>query len=254
MSNEELAERIRDGDKAAIPELWDGVKSFIHQQAFRYFRYCPVRGGTELEDLVQSSFIAMMDAAQSYKSDMGCGFLTYLDFYLRNEFRKCFGLYSKKPDPLNENPRSLNEPIAEDKGDGTLADTIQDPGDPIGDAERRIWLEQLRSALDAALDQLPRDQQQTLKARYYQGKTLEDTATASGIPEAEVRKLERRGLDQLRKQKHRNGLDQFIDSQTDFYNYVSVDTFNTTHSSAVEKAVLFRENIREQISKKERMK
>lgn len=249
MSNEELAERIRNGDKAAIPELWEGVKRFIHQQAFRYYCYCPGRGGTELEDLVQSSFIAMMDAAKSFKSDMGCGFLSYLEFYLRNEFRKCFGLYSKKPDPLNEKPRSLNEPIAEDKGDGTLADTIQDPADPIGDAERRIWLEQLRSALDAALDQLPQDQRRTIKARYYQGKTIEETAAATGAEKTEVRNLERRGLDQLRNQKHKNGLEQFIDSQTNFYNYVSVNTFNTTHSSAVEKAVIYRENIRQQQEK-----
>lgn len=246
MSNEELAARIRDGDKAAITELWDGVKRFIHQQAFRYYRYCPGRGGTELEDLVQSSFIAMMDAAQSFSVSMGCSFITYLDFYLRREYRKCFGLYSRKPDPLNEKPRSLDAPIAEDKGDGILADTIPDPGDPIGDAERRIWIEQLRRALDAALEQLPQDQKQTLTARYYEGKTLEETAAATGAEKTEVRKLERRGLDQLRKDKWKNGLEQFIDSQTIFYNHVGISQFNTTHTSAVEKNVLHRERIREE--------
>ena len=249
MSNEELAERIRDGDKAAIPELWDGVKAFIHQQAFRYYRSCPGRGGTELEDLVQSAFFAMITAAERYRTEMECGFLTCLDFYLRHEFRKCFGIRSEKRDPLNEKPRSLDAPIAEDKGDGTLADTIPDPGDPIGDAERRIWLEQLRRALDAALDQLPQDQKQTLTARYYQGLTLAETAAATDTDLSEVRKHERRGLDQLRRDKHKNGLEQFIDSQTNFYNYVSVNTFNTTHSSAVEKAVIYRENIRQQKEK-----
>lgn len=249
MSNEELAERIRDGDKAAIPELWDGVKAFIHQQAFRYYRSCPGRGGTELEDLVQSAFFAMITATERYRPEMECGFLTCLDFYLRHEFRKCFGIRTTKRDPLNENPRSLDAPIAEDKGEGTLADTIPDQANPIEDAERRIWLEQLRSALDAAMDQLPQDQKRTLTTRYYQGLTIEETAAATGTEKAEVRKLERRGLDQLRSQKRKNGLEQFIDSQTNFYNYVSVNTFNTTHISAVEKAVIYRENIRQQQEK-----
>ena len=246
MSNEELAARIRDGDKTAIPELWDGVKAFIHQQAFRYYRSYPGRGGTELDDLVQSAFFAMITAAERYRPEMECGFLTCLDFYLRHEFRKCFGIRSEKRDPLNENPRSLDAPIAEDKGEGTLADTIPDPGDPISEAERRIWLEQLRATLDSALDQLPQDQKQTLTTRYYQGLTIEETAAATGCTRGEVKKLERRGLDQLRRDKRKNGLEQFIDSQTNFYNYVSVNTFNTTHCSAVEKAVIYRENIRQQ--------
>jgi len=260
MSNEELAERIRDGEKELIPELWDGVKGFIHQQAFRYFRRCPGRGGTELEDLVQSSFIAMMNAVEHYTKVRGCGFLTFLDFYLLHEFRKCFGIYAKRPDPLNgikdkdgkfRLPRSLDEPIAEDRGDGILADTVPDPRDQYETAERRMWLEQLKAALDAAMDQLPGEQRTVLENRYYKKMTLEGTAAATGTDKRKVQQLERSGLEQLRKQKHKNGLEQFIDQRTDFYNYVSVNTFNTTHSSAVEKAVIMRDGIRNSMKRKE---
>lgn len=246
MSNEELAERIRDGETELIPELWNSVKGFIRHQAYRYYRRYPGRGGAEPDDLVQCAYFAMLASVQDFQREKGFPFMAFLMNDLKTEFSRCFGFYSSR-DALNRLPRSLDEPIAEDEGERTLADTVQDPTEnTIEEVEREIWLEQLRSALDAALDQLPQDQRRTLKNRYYQGKTLEDTATASGIPEAEVRKLERRGLDQLRRDKRKNGLEQFIDSQTNFYNYVSVNTFNTTHCSAVEKAVIYRENIRQQ--------
>lgn len=246
MSNEELAERIRDGEAELIPELWENVKGFVRHQAYKYNRRYPGRGGAEPGDLVQSAYFAMLTSVQDFRREKGFPFMAFLMNDLKTEFSRCFGFYSSR-DALNRRPLSLDAPIAEDKGERTLADNIQDPTEnAIEEVEREIWLEQLRSALDAAMDQLPQDQRQTLKNRYYQGKTLEDTSTASGIPEAEVRKLERRGLDQLRRDKRKNGLEQFIDSQTNFYNYVSVNTFNTTHCSAVEKAVIYRENIRQQ--------
>ena len=246
MSNEELAERIRDGETELIPELWNSVKGFIRHQAYKYYHRYRGRGGAEPGDLVQSAYFAMLTSIQDFRREKGFPFMAYLMNELKTEFSRCFGFYSSR-DALNRLPRSLDEPIAEDEGERTLADTVQDPTEnTIEEVEREIWLEQLRSALDAAMDQLPRDQKQTLTTRYYQGLTIEETAAATGTEKAEVRKLERRGLDQLRSQKRKNGLEQFIDIQTNFYNYVSVNTFNTTHSSAVEKAVIYRENIRQQ--------
>lgn len=45
MTNEELVQRIKDGDTAAFEELYGQVKSFIHSIAWKY------RGYAELEDL-----------------------------------------------------------------------------------------------------------------------------------------------------------------------------------------------------------
>ena len=245
MSNEELAERIRAGETDLIPELWKNVKGFIHQQAFRYFTQRPGQGGSELEDLVQNSYFALLNAIEDYKAESGYKFLTFLSYHLKNSFRECFGIKTTKRDPLNDELLSLDAPIAEDRGDAILADTIPDPSDHIEAAERRIWLEQLKAALSAALDQLPEEQRETITARYYSGLSIEEAAAATGTTTQECKKRERRGLDYLRKNKRTNGLEQFIDRNTLFYSRVGVQEFTATHSSATEKLVLFRERLRE---------
>lgn len=246
MSNEELAERIRDGDDTLTLDLWNGVKGFVYQQAFRYCSTCPGRGGNELEDLVQSSFIAMMEAVKTFRRDKDCGFLTWLDYYLRNEWQKCLGIRTTRRDALNENVLSLDAPIDENQGDGVLADTVPDPTDRIADVERKIYLEQLRAALDTALDQLPAEQREILKQRYYNGIPQAKLAESTRRTRGDVLGLERRGLDQLRREKRRNGLEQFVDECTPFYRGVGINEFTATHTSAVEKAVLCRERIREE--------
>ena len=230
MSNEELVSRIQAGETELFPELWNCTRRFIYQQALRYLRSCP--GRAELDDLVQSAYFAVLDAAENYRADGGGSFLSYLVFFLKREFFTCMGFRSGKHDPLNAFPLSLDAPIAEDEGAATLGDMIPDPSDTIGTVERKIYLEQLRSALDAALDQLPADQREVIVARYYKKLTIDAIATEAGESKSAIVSKERKGLEQIRKRNRE--IERFIDERTNFY-------------KPVELAVMDREKLREQI-------
>ena len=56
-----------------------------------------------------------------------------------------------------------------------------------------------RLALRAAMAQLPQREQQVLLLRYYRGMTQVQTARIIGVSQVQVSRLERRALEQLRK-------------------------------------------------------
>jgi RNA polymerase sporulation-specific sigma factor len=55
-------------------------------------------------------------------------------------------------------------------------------------------------ALRSAIDQLPHKEKKTILLRYFKGLTQEQTARILGISQVQVSRLERRSLDQLRRQ------------------------------------------------------
>ncbi|MDO4325157.1 MAG: sigma-70 family RNA polymerase sigma factor [bacterium] len=82
MTNEELVQRIKDGDSAALEELYSQVKSFIHSIAWKY------RGYAELEDLEQEGFLGLYDAVEHYNPAAGYTFLTYAGHWIKQHIRK----------------------------------------------------------------------------------------------------------------------------------------------------------------------
>lgn len=82
MTNEEIVQRIKDGDSAALGELYMQVKSFIHRVAWKY------RGYAELEDLEQEGFLGLYDAIEHYNPAAGYTFLTYAGHWIKQRIRK----------------------------------------------------------------------------------------------------------------------------------------------------------------------
>lgn len=226
MSNEELANRIKNGETDLTMTLWRNVKRFVAAQAIQFSRR---PGRYEVDDLIQAGFIAMLRAIDAYVPEKA-SFIHFLAFYLRAEFPNADGI-GRKADPLTESI-SLETPLSDEWDSNTLQELIEDPNDRIGELEREIWLEQLRGTLDAALNELSEEQRNTLTARYYAGKTVSETAAATDSTTTEIRKREHDGLKKLRKEAFKNGLEHFIDQRTNFY-------------LAVEKTVIYREDIRE---------
>ena len=71
MTNEELAIRIKAGIDTAdnMLQLWEQTRRFIRRIASRYV------GAAELEDLEQEGYLALYDAVDGYRPDLGCKFL-----------------------------------------------------------------------------------------------------------------------------------------------------------------------------------
>ena len=88
---------------------------------------------------------------------------------------------------------SMFEPIYNDGGDTIyLADQLQDKSDILYDKETKL-------ALHDALDKLKEKEKYILLERYIIGKTQMELASEIGISQAQISRLEKSGLDNLKK-------------------------------------------------------
>ena len=176
MSNEELVELIRAGDREKVLELWAGVQRLVWWYACKWAGF----GGTTPEDLMQEGFIAVLRAVESYDSAKGAKFTTALDIYLKAEFTEATGQRTQrqKLDPL-QTATSLDAPLADaDRDTLTLADALPDPAaaDAIEDVAERDRLYRLRTAVAEALDTLPENQREAIVDTFWRGQKVTDRA------------------------------------------------------------------------------
>ena len=90
-------------------------------------------------------------------------------------------------------PVSLNEPIYNESGDAVCG------MDQIGDTRNtdESWLEQI--ALTEAIDHLSDREKHILNLRFYEGKTQMQVAAEIGISQAQVSRLEKNAINQIKK-------------------------------------------------------
>ena len=152
MTNEELAARIRAGEKELIPELWKQTKAYLYKICLTTYRKsmyrCTVTGVT-LEDMKQLAYIALCSAVKAYDPEKGFLFVSYAKMHLRNEINAALRLY-KKEDPLNMCV-SLDTPI-DDEDDLTIGDMLADQSaeDNLQDVEDQLFIQELHDDLGTA--------------------------------------------------------------------------------------------------------
>ena len=90
-------------------------------------------------------------------------------------------------------PVSLNEPVFRDDGDAVFV------GDQVRDdkATEERWLDSV--AIRTGLEQLPERERRIIELRYFLGRTQTEVAGEIGISQAQVSRLEKHALGQMRK-------------------------------------------------------
>lgn len=245
MSNEELVQAIQAGKRDLMPDLWEQVERFVKQQANRRINQMEGQYGVEFDDLYHSGYLAMVQAVDSYEAKGS--FIGWLAFYLKTAFAEAAGYHTQKKNTLNLSV-SLDTPIG-DEEDFTLLDVVADPIDRIEEAEERIYQEQLRDALNAALDTLQEEQGNAIRGHDLQGQSFQKLAETCGVSHQSIRQRREKGLRKLRQMKKNSLLGKrlysFIEIRTPYFMHVGINRFNTTNTSAVEEAVLRRERLSE---------
>lgn len=238
MTNEELALAIQAGQKDLMAELWIQVRKFICMLAGRYFETVKYRG-IEVDDLIQAGALALFDAVDKYDPEKG-SFLSYLAPHLHRWFRETAGLRTERiaRDPIMS-LISLDDPL---ESGGTLADLQADPHSDIEDAEARLYTEQLRACLDAAMKELRPEDAEAIRLRYYDGLTLKQAGERKGVTQDAIRQREQRGLRKLRDRARRTGLQNYVEIRTPYFRRTP---FSYTHTSSVEWLAIYREELRE---------
>ena len=182
MSNEELAAAVQAG-QADIMELWDAVRYFAKKQAGRWLRSCDGRGGVVLDDLMQVSFLALLDAFGSWKPDGG-SFIGWDAMRLKTAFAAVYGQRTEKQrrDPL-QSAISLETPLEDSNEELTVADTVPDPAaelafDEVSEADMVC---RLHDVLENALATLPQEQADALRTKYYEERPADARACQKGL-------------------------------------------------------------------------
>lgn len=251
MTNEELAQLIKDGHEEHTPELWDSVKRLMYALAFRMYRSnldMFDRAGLSLEDIKQESYFAFLGAVEAYAPEKGFAFNSYLHYQLKHHIRGIL----KPGDLLNRTEtRSLDAPLdTEEEDSNSLHDITPDPesGKALAAFEQR----ESYALLHEAVSLLPGGLKEVIKSRYFEELTLDQIGERLGKSRERVRQLERSALDALRRGPMGRKLrDAYLDdlrtnhAPLDFralaYRHKGISAFLSSRSSEVEDAILRRE-------------
>lgn len=204
METNQIAAEVKRGE-ADLLELWEAVRRFAHDRAYRWARATEGRAGMVLEDFLQVAFLAVIDALEGWEPDKGA-FITWYGLRLKSAFAEAAGQRTQrdKLDPL-QSCVSLDMPLTDSEGDTMfLGDVLPDPAaeQDIEDIVERDRLQRLHSALYRALLTLSEQQRRAVVLRNCYDLTLNETAARMGTTRATAMTAEQKGLRLLRHPKN----------------------------------------------------
>ena len=203
MTNEELAQRIKAGEKDLIGQLWEQTERLLRFLIERELVATDKAeraeaAGVTREDLLQEAFFALMQAVEAYDPADGFTFGAFLKWPVKSVVNNALGIRTKKgrEDPL-ASASSIDAPIG-GEDDEPLLTFLADTEDPIAEAEDRLFREELRKELERSLAELPEREAEVIRARYYEDQTIEQVGDRVGCSAERARQIEQEALDALR--------------------------------------------------------
>ena len=158
--------------------------AFVVRLANRY-----ANGEPDLvDDLIQEGLFGVLVAFRSWRPDGGANLLTWAAFRVKARMRAFIGqdpkTYRLK---RKEQHASLDEPLG-NHGSHTfcLYDLIPSPAEQ----EERAHVASRERVIAAAIDDLPERTAQIIRARFFEDKTLEETAEPLGLTKERVRQIQ----------------------------------------------------------------
>lgn len=225
----ELLKAAQDGDEEACQEAFLRNSGLIWSVVRRYYGR-----GVDPEDLYQLGCLGFLKAVRGFDFDYGTCFSTYAVPKIAGEIRRflrddgvikvcrsmreqaqtLYGVREKLRQELGREPAlseiseasgfSVEEIAQIDLANESPESLQQETEDGLSlegilgtDAPEEQMVE--RIALREAIERLPEKERMTVLLRYFKGMTQERTARILGVSQVQISRLERRGLEQLRK-------------------------------------------------------
>ena len=225
----ELLRAAQEGDRDACERAVSENNGLIWSVVRRYYGR-----GVDPDDLYQLGCLGFLKAIQGFDFSYGTCFSTYAVPKIAGEIRRflrddgalkvgrglreqaqmLYGLRERLRHELGREPvlselaeasgltpeeiaqvdlaTDAPESLQQETGDGLTLEGMLGTEAPEEGMVERI-------ALREAIDQLPEKEKMTILLRYFKGLTQEQTARILGVSQVQVSRLERRGLDRLRK-------------------------------------------------------
>ena len=230
----ELLRRTKEGDQAAREKLIEGNLRLVLSVIQRFDRR-----GENADDLFQVGCIGLIKAIDNFNVDLDVKFSTYgvpmiigeIRRYLRDnssvrvsrsmrdtayrvlQAKEAFMTEHQREPTMEEiakmlelrredvvmameaitDPVSLFEPVYSESGDAVcVMDQVKD----VKNTDES-WLDKI--ALKDAVNRLPEREKRILALRFFQGKTQMEVSAEVGISQAQVSRLEKSALEQIRR-------------------------------------------------------
>ena len=197
MTNEQLAEAIQTGDRSKILPLWEQVRRYAHDRAYKWFRATNGRGGQTVQDLEQEAFLALLEALEGWDEKAG-PFLPWYSLRLKSAFTAATMQRTKRDmkDPL-ESALSLDASLLDGEDDPfILADVVADPR-AEQDMENLEEIERQES-VRRVVNSLSEEQRRVILLRYFHNMTREQTAQRLHLTRTRAATIEAKALRLLR--------------------------------------------------------
>jgi len=237
---------IQAGEPERMEELWEQVRRFVAMKARHVMTALEGRSDIELDDLIQSGYLALVEAVAGYTPESEFAFLTHLGYHLKTAFADAthFRTLRQQREAL-AGTLSLDAPVSDEANASTLGDFQEDPAGVVAleDAEERIYQAQLHEALEAALATIPEQSAEVLRLRHYQGLALADIGKIRGTTAERIRQMENKAIRQLQKPSVACHLRPFYDF--DFYCGTGLGAFQHSGMSIQERYLVLEENLKE---------
>lgn len=218
-TNAALAALAATGNAFALGQLWEINKGLLHSMFWKWYpghREQADAHGMTAEDFEQEGYFSIKYAAENYNPENGtfAGWLWKvvkwrIGLVLSNGHRRTVANKDGtrrvvSADPLNY-CASLDAPAAvDDESGATMGELLPDPAaaSEMQSVEDRLYHEQMHNDLEAALQKLEPEEESVLRYRFYEDKTLQEAAEATGETVSTVRAIESRALHHLRLDKN----------------------------------------------------
>lgn len=211
---------------------------WAHYWANKYRWALQLRNDIDYEDLVQAALMGEYIAKQTYNPDRG-PFPNFSAYFIKKEIRTLLGI--RNGGEIPKRLLSLDEPLNAESGT-TWADVLEDDTRP--DNDEVVYLNERREGVRAAINRLPEQRRNVMWQFYIQGKGSAEIGNTLGLPSSRILHI----LADGRRCMYRDRLlRQLAGIKTPYYVHIGMNTFNTTHTSAVEYAFFRKEEQAERI-------
>lgn len=180
--------------KSDMNALWKAHKGLCYYMARRNCWIMQADPTIGFDDLVQTAFLGLVNAAESYE-DKGKSFAGWAAWFITREFRRLLGWFnSRTPPPAHIYTQSLDVP-AYDDADANESKMDLLPDETATDILASICANELTQAVTDALNRLALPQaQEILRMKFYQRLTEPQIAARTGLTAAEVKSILARSM------------------------------------------------------------
>ena len=175
MSDEDLINVIKSGDKSALEFLINKYKELVNMKVSKFFMI-----GAEKEDIVQEGLIGLFKAVKSYNPEKQNSFKTFANLCIERQLITAIKSSNRqKHMPLNSY-LSLNTTAYEEDEDSSILEVFDahQMEDPLDTITKKEYYQTVENAIDKSLS----DFEKQVLNRYMQGESYIQIAEKLDTP------------------------------------------------------------------------